>query len=453
MDKETLRKQITDELESEFESRLKQFKRQKEQAQEELESASERWRSEKRRLNSEIDRLESALNEAKNSRPKRGITDSKPGGLDPAAIAKLQETADDKLKKASQEWDTERARLQSQVNRLEGAVAEAIERSSNPMRATQSVKEQFEVELTKVTKEKTELEQAFLRAKTEWEQEKLKMTGEMVKLRRAAQIFGKPVPKEDAPEVNPKVRDLENQLKESFAQWNAEREKLAQQIQKLEESSRHWDTERRQLNDHAAQLQQAFVQAQAKVQGYEVAARSGTESSAKTDEIQKQKDNLEHVFQAARNDWDAERRRLQSEIERAGQQLQRMSQKSEGVSTEVVDQLRKQYEKKLQDAIEQKTQLAQQLQSASSLLESERTRLSKQIKSQKADDGGAGGGLDKAAIDAEVARIGRMIEQIVNLIDDSATDLSTVIRKNVEKAELDAYLKGILFALGRGSGL
>src|SRR2546426_8988882 len=143
MDKEALRKQLADELESEFESRLKQIKRQKEQAQEELESASERWRSEKRRLNSEIDRLEGALTEAKNSKPKHAA-DSKSAGLDPAGIAKLQEAADEKLKKASQEWDAERARFQSQVNRLERAVAETSERSHNPMRATQSGKEQYE---------------------------------------------------------------------------------------------------------------------------------------------------------------------------------------------------------------------------------------------------------------------------------------------------------------------
>src|SRR5437016_10205795 len=120
MDKD-LRRQITDELQTEFENKLRQAKRQKEQAEGELESASERWRSEKRRLNSEIDRLEAALTEARNSKPKRAA-DSKSAGVDPAAIEKLQEAADEKLKKASQEWDAERARLQSQVNRLEGAV-------------------------------------------------------------------------------------------------------------------------------------------------------------------------------------------------------------------------------------------------------------------------------------------------------------------------------------------
>ena len=97
--------------------------------------------------------------------------------------------ANEKFSRASEEWEAERTKLKSQINRLEGAVAEAIARASNPMRATQSVKEQFEVELNRVSKEKTEIEQAYLRAKTEWEQEKLKMTGEMVKLRRAAQIM------------------------------------------------------------------------------------------------------------------------------------------------------------------------------------------------------------------------------------------------------------------------
>src|SRR6185369_9163433 len=195
------------------------------------------------------------------------------------------EAADQKLKRAGEEWEKERAKLASKINRLEGALAEAIARASNPLRVTQSVKEQFELDLNRVVKEKTELEQAFLRGKTEWEQEKLKMTGEMVKLRRAAQIMGRPVPKEEAQETNPKVRELENLLKENLAKWNAERERLAAQIQKLEEASRQWDTERRQLNDHAGQLQQAFMQEQAKVQSYEVAARSPSPSEIEVGEI------------------------------------------------------------------------------------------------------------------------------------------------------------------------
>src|SRR5215471_21278681 len=178
MDNEVLRRQIADELQAEFENKLRQVKRQKEQAEGELESASERWRAEKRRMNSEIDRLEAALVDAKAeaARKRSGReADQSSQGIDPSALLKLQEAADEKLKNAAADWEAERAQLKSQINRLEGAVADAIARASNPIRSTQSVKEQFEVELSRVAKEKTELEQAFLRAKTEWEQERLKM--------------------------------------------------------------------------------------------------------------------------------------------------------------------------------------------------------------------------------------------------------------------------------------
>src|SRR5881296_2366189 len=246
MDKEAARKQA-EEIQAEYESKLKQAKRQKEQAEEELEAASERWRTEKRRLNSEIDRLEAALAEAKENRPKRPSAEQKPAGIDPVAVARIQEAADEKLKKASAEWEAERRGLQSQIVRLEIAVAETIERSNNPMRATQAVKEQFEVQLNQLTRERTELEQALLRTKTEWEREKLKMTGEMVKLRRAAQMMGKPVPRADTPGVKAKTKDIEYQLQSSLAKWNTERETLMAEIERLETASQRWGTERREL--------------------------------------------------------------------------------------------------------------------------------------------------------------------------------------------------------------
>jgi hypothetical protein len=429
---------------AEFDTKLRQAKRQKEEVENELEASSERWRAEKRRLNSEIDRLEAALVDAKAAAARKRPDSGGKSGLDPLAVARLQEAADEKLKQAAATWDTERAQLKSQINRLEGAVAEAIARASNPMRSTQSVKDQFEAELNRVAKERTEIEQAFLRGKTEWEQEKLKMTGELVKLRRAAQIMGRPVPKDDAPEANPKVRDLENQLKESLDKWAAEREKLVAQIHKLEDSSRQWDTERRHLNDHAGHLQEVFMQAQAHIQTLELAARSPNAPAAQAEQLQKEKETMQKDLQETRNAWDAERRQLNGQIERLERQLQRVSESRGRVSDDIVDQLRQQYEQRLQDVIKQKTQLADQLQSASSLLEAERGRLSA-AQSEKTP------GLDSEAIAAEVTRVEGLISEIIGIIDNPDTELSTIIRKNVEKSELDSYLKGILFALGRST--
>jgi chromosome segregation ATPase len=110
---------------------------------EDMEEAVERGRVERRRLNAEIDKLESELADAKAEVARMRATSgqgSKGAGIDPAALLKIQEAADEKLKKARSGWETERSQMKSQINRLEGAVAEAIARASNPMRATQSVK-------------------------------------------------------------------------------------------------------------------------------------------------------------------------------------------------------------------------------------------------------------------------------------------------------------------------
>jgi len=419
---------------------------------EDMEEQSERWRAERRRLNAEIDKLEAALEEQKAAAPSKRkdgakeVKEQKPQGIDPLAFVKLQHNADEKLKRANEDWETERAKLIAEVNRLEGAVAEAISRASNPLRVTQSIKEQFEVELNRAVKDKTEIEQMHLREKSEWEQEKLRMTGEMVKLRRAAEIMGHPVPRENSKEANPKVRDLEKQLKDNLGKWNAERERLVMQIQRLEESARQWDTERRRLNEHAGQLQQAFVQASAKIQTLEVAAREPSSSELKLEELKNQNAEAEQQLEAAQSRWDAERRDMQSQIERLQQQqLQRTTDTSGRVSKEVVDQLRQQYEHRLHEATQQKTQLAKELESLNVLLEVERTRLS----TGHAPSNGSGAGLSSETINAEIARVETQLSQIISIIDDPETELATVIRKNVEKAELESYLKGILFSLGK----
>jgi seryl-tRNA synthetase len=59
---------------------------------------------------------------------------------------------------------------------------------------------------------------------------------------------------------------------------------------------------------------------------------------------------------------------------------------------------------------------------------------------------------DAETITKEMERINGRVKEITALIDDPATELSTVIRKNVERSELESYLKGLRFALN-GAGL
>src|SRR6185436_15747020 len=98
MEKDTLRRHVYDEVQSQFETKLREAKRQKSQVEEELESLSEKWRSERRRLNSEIDRLEGALADARDTRKKGGAKGAKP--IEAEDLAKIQAAAEEKVHKA-----------------------------------------------------------------------------------------------------------------------------------------------------------------------------------------------------------------------------------------------------------------------------------------------------------------------------------------------------------------
>jgi DNA repair exonuclease SbcCD ATPase subunit len=610
MDKEALRKQIYDELSAQFESKLRDSKKQKSQVEEELESSSEKWRSERRRLNSEIDRLESALADTRDARRKAsGAKVANP--TETPEPTKLQAASDEKLKKATREWEAERARLEGEISRLQGGVAELLERANNPLRAGQAAREQLEQRLEEALKTKRQAEDSLIGAKEEWEKEKLKLAGEMVKLRRSLGT-GKAPKSEPVEEDRAKEKELQKQLDETrkeIAQAkeahaaelasirnaaiketevqiererrdsNATREALERDLQKTrKEITLLKDAQSADQGRQAAHLEEAR-KAQAKIRDLEqrVAEAKNAGGKEKTEQLEKQleeaarkrselegqlgsireaaareyaervererrdagqaREVLDHQLQNARKEIallkgaqsadlerqaaqteesnkayakirDLERRiaeaakgkdsagkeqiaqlekqlaeaaRARQDLERdlkkaqqEGEELRRVGKRLESaqteiqqlerrldetkdkVSTEVVEQLRRQYDERMQDMIRQKTQLSEQLHSASSLLETERKRFAAaaaQSKEEPAKEAASGTTIDTAAMDAELARTEARIAEIAQLIDDPATDLSTVIRKNVERAELDAYLKGILFSLGRSHGL
>lgn len=94
MDAETLRRDITETVQMEFESQVRELRRQKNNAEEELDDKTERWRIERRRLKSEIDKLEEAL------------ADARAG------------------KVAAAGWEQEREQLMAQVSQLETSLTQ-----------------------------------------------------------------------------------------------------------------------------------------------------------------------------------------------------------------------------------------------------------------------------------------------------------------------------------------
>jgi exonuclease VII large subunit len=86
---------------------------------------------------------------------------------------------------------------------------------------------------------------------------------------------------------------------------------------------------------------------------------------------------------------------------------------------------------------------------AATQAEAEKAIMAMKAASAKGSKGGAS--VNTEALTAEIQRVENLIREISAVIEDPAAELSTVIRKNVERAELESYLKGIRFALNGGS--
>jgi len=64
-----------------------------------------------------------------------------------------------------------------QISRLEASLAEAFSRSSNPLRTTQTIKDQFEVKTGRGEPASSRNRTGVLRVKATWDEEKKRLTG------------------------------------------------------------------------------------------------------------------------------------------------------------------------------------------------------------------------------------------------------------------------------------
>ena len=300
MEIEALRRQLSEEIATQFEAKLREAKRQKSQIEEEFEQSSEKWRTERRRLNSEIDRLESALAEARQSG--RDFAEARPDlAVDPQEIARLQAAADETIKEASQAWEKERGRLQAEISRLQEGIAGLIERSNNPLRSNQIDRGKLDSKYDEAMRAKRQAEDALVAAKAQWEAEKRTLTNEAAKHGPS-----------NAPASLPRKADeqLDKRLKEAVRLQEdlaSDLEKARQELSRLKEA-------------HSAELQ-----------------------------------NMTARLLAAKNEWESEKASLVNE----GEKL-RQSASQAGTARKEDEQ----FEKRLQEAIRTRDGLAADLEKA-----------------------------------------------------------------------------------------
>jgi hypothetical protein len=197
-------------------------------------------------------------------------------------------------------------------------------------------------------------------------------------------------------EITEKVqRDFEAQLREFRRQKNNAEEEL-------DSASERWRLERRKLKAEIDQLEE------------KLGSKTGRTAAA---------------------GWEEERERLTAEISRLEACL------AENIA--VVDALRREYDARIEELVHQNERLKQSesvaaLSAGASILAATEVRLVSEI--------------DNASIDAEMQRVEAAIGAIEALLQHPNTTASMVARKKIERAEQEAYLRGLNFQLARGKG-
>jgi len=371
--------------------------------------------------------------------------------LKEAHAAELQSMSA-RLQAAKTEWEAEKQKLVDEAAKLRQAAAQADAPRKDDAQFDKQLKEaarvrdglasdleKARVELSKLKEtHATELQNTTARlqtAKTEWEAEKQNLVNEAAKLRQSATEAAQ----SNAPR---KVDDqLDKRLQETIRVRDglaADLEKARHEIAKLKES-------------HSAELKDftaRYIQTRSDLE--KQLRESDDERAVMERELEKARQTSTAEDGALSETVTRLQKELDESLEEKNRMVLRLAETSELVSADVVNDLRQEFEVRMQEIILENSQLTEKVKVATSQLASEGARATAGGSSSQ---GGSVATLDSIAIDEEVKRVEDLTAEIAKLIDDPETELATVIRKNVERAALDAYLKGILFSLGRGKKL
>jgi hypothetical protein len=202
-----------------------------------------------------------------------------------------------------------------------------------------------------------------------------------------------------------------------------ERNQLTQQLEQLKDAVAESEEERMRLIAECERSNQLLDQGKKE---YDRALAATDEAAALALERQ-----VANAVERVRGDltakWDTERAKLVNERNRAQQRLADAAADYEAQVEEAVNEVR--------------TQLTNEMDSLRRELEEAKRAVAAASKRAAASDGSPEGD----SILGEITRVEGLIQAISQIVEDPETELSIVIRKNVERAELESYLRGLRF--------
>jgi class 3 adenylate cyclase len=358
---ESATKQLIDEVQTRYEKRFKDLKRQQDQLEEEFENSREQWRAERRNLNTEIEQLEEAVERARQAAKAQLSEDLQSElrfQLDEAIRSRQQVEQD--LEMVRQNFEAERNNLKAQVAGMQASVLEAMERSNNPSRMAAALRDQVDLRVAEAKQD----------WQLQWEGERKRLTAEIERLKKSGAPGALEEKKEAARRAlleklgklpagsagpPPKTADqLEREFEGAKTQWNTQREQLQFKVKKLEiELQRNRDGVRTEIyQEILAQYEPKLVEAN------------------------RERQLLELEIQSLTSDLASDRQRLNAQVE----QLQRaLPEGQEAARKQVLAELQGDFDAKVDEANRLRSRAERKYQDVIEELEAAQRRSKKQI--------------------------------------------------------------------------
>jgi class 3 adenylate cyclase len=316
--------QLIEEVQRQFEARLRETRRQKDEAEDELETSREQWRNERRRLTGEIEDLEAEVERARDGSGQRLSEDFHAQmrfQLEEALRTKQQ--SEQELVAAQARWEIERGKLRTQIDTLQASALEAMAQTHNPSRLAMAVRDQVESRLKDAKKD----------WEHQWQSERQRLMEEIEHLKKAGNIDEKKDAARRA--LLQKLGKLPSEATKSPEEWQRE----------FNASKQSWDAERGLLNHRAQQLERQLQQSKDEIR-QEVFQELRAQYEPKLEAYENERKRLREDLELANSQLAEERHRLTARIEHLEQII---PEAQEAVRTQMTAELQADFDAKMEE--------------------------------------------------------------------------------------------------------
>jgi len=351
--------QLIDEVQAQYERKLKEAKRRQEVVEHEFEAARELWRNERRRYITELDKLSETMERAKEVARTEVASDLQAEmrfHLEEALRARQRIEQD--MTSAQARWESDREQMRGQMAALQRSAIESMEQSNNPSRFALAVREKVESRLVTARQD----------WEMQWESERRRLHLEIERLKKVAGIV-------DSPEKAAAKRALLEKLGKLPAGSSGAGNSAAQLERDFEAAKLAWDTERQQLLIRAKKAERDLQHSMEDIRGQimdEIRGQYEPQLASAT----RERERLHHEVAMLASQLSEERQRSTvriSQLEKA------IPSAKDAVKKQVAAELQAEYDRRLEEVNRLKTRNERRYQDESEEWEEERRRTRKQI--------------------------------------------------------------------------